>query len=45
MQIIGPSGVRAPADEVAIKIIASYNRAPRHITTLLMPYNRAPHAI
>ena len=32
-------------NEVAIKIIASYTRAPRHITALLLPYNRAPHAI
>ena len=32
-------------NEVAIKIIASYNRVRRHIAALLLPYNRAPHAI
>ena len=32
-------------NEVAIKIIALYNRAPRLITALLMPYNRAPRAM
>ena len=30
----------------AIKINPKpYNRAPRHITALLMPYNRAPHIL
>jgi hypothetical protein len=48
----GPSGVHASADKVAIKIIPSYIQGPRHITALLMPYNRgpqpynhAPHAV
>ena len=44
-QEIGLSRVAAPADEVAIKIIAPYNHSPRHITTLLIPYNSASRHI
>ena len=40
-QETGPRGVHAPADEVAIKIIAPNTRSPCHITTLLIPYNSA----